>query len=201
MPVSGPESSPPPRSAAEWSNRGELQVVTFKLGGGEYGIDIMQIQEIIRLPEIVHVPKAPKFVEGVIALRDQVLPVIDLAKRFGVHAAPAPGLSGTPGTGSKGASASGRIVVTKVKGSPTVGLIVDEVCEVIRIPLEAVGALPEIVADSGSGFLKGVARLNDRLIILVDLAKTLSSEESAQLQTGMEGDARTHPQIPSGMPA
>ncbi|MGE5572246.1 MAG: chemotaxis protein CheW [Bacillota bacterium] len=172
---------------------GEIQLVTFKLGAGEYGIDIMQVQEIIRLPEIVHVPKAPEFVEGVINLREQILPVIDLAKRFGAAEAPqtaqASGASGpSSASGTPVASGAGRrtdssrIVVANIKGSPAVGLIVDAVCEVIRLPMDAIEPLPDIVADVDSRFLRGIGRLNDRLIILVDLGKVLSADETAQLQ-------------------
>jgi len=199
---------------------GEIQLVTFKLGSGEYGIDIMQVQEIIRMPEIVRVPKAPEFVEGVINLREQVLPVIDLAKRFGTAAvsgiaAPheasgtsgvsgadvvsgAPGssvASGTPATsGTSGTSVAGkrtdssRIVVTNVENCPAVGLIVDAVCEVIRIPTDTIEPLPDIVADARSDFLRGIGRVDGRLIILVDLGKMLSEEETAQLEARLEGD-------------
>lgn len=193
------------RPATAAGQTGEIQLVTFKLGTGEYGIDIMQVQEIIRLPEIVRVPKAPEFVEGVINLREQILPVIDLAKRFGAAAAPrtaeAPGASGpsslSGACGASGASGTGkrtdssRIVVANIKGSPAVGLIVDAVCEVIRIPTDAIEPLPDIVADVDSGFLRGIGRLNDRLIILVDLGKVLSAEETAQLQGQLEEDFAT----------
>lgn len=192
VPPDEPEAAPSRMPAAADERNGELQLVTFKLGDGEYGIDIMQVQEIIRPPEIVRVPKAPEFVEGVINMRDQVLPVIDLAKRFGATAAP--GISETPAPGSSKATDSSRVVVANIKGSPAVGLIVDAVCEVIRIPSDAVGALPDIVAHADSGFLKGIARLNDRLIILVDLGKILSAEETAQLQGETQGNAQT----PSG---
>lgn len=145
----------------------EAQLVTFKLGTEEYGIDIMQVQEIIRLSEIVRVPKAPPFVEGVLHLREKILPVIDLAKRFGVSSGQRTDLS--------------RIVVVNIKDNP-VGLIVDSVCEVIRLPAGAVEPLPEMVTSADARFLRGIGRLNGRLIILVDLARVLSHDEMEQLE-------------------
>jgi len=163
----------------------EAQLVTFKLGAEEYGIDIMQVQEIIRLPEIVRVPKTPPFVEGVLHLREKILPVIDLAKRFGVSSGQRTDLS--------------RIVVVKIKDNP-VGLIVDSVCEVIRLPAGAVEPLPEMVTSVDSRFLQGIGRLNDRLIILVDLARVLSHDEMEQLEK-VEGLDSQELKNRAGLPA
>lgn len=209
-----PESTMTAKKATIAGQSGEIQLVTFKLGTGEYGIDIMQVQEIIRLPEIVRVPKAPEFVEGVINLREQILPIIDLAKRFGAAAArgtaeaseasgPSSASSACGASGASEASGAGRrtdssrIVVANIKGSPAVGLIVDAVCEVIRIPIDAVEPLPDIVAGVDSGFLRGIGRLNDRLIILVDLGKVLSADETAQLQSQLQGDFTAAMETPS----
>ncbi|HHV62860.1 MAG TPA: chemotaxis protein CheW, partial [Firmicutes bacterium] len=133
----------------------------------EYGVDIMQVQEIIRLTNIVKVPNAPHFVEGVIDLRSRVIPIIDLRKRFGIPECEKTG--------------SSRIVVVNVNDT-TVGLIVDSVSEVIRIPVKAFEPLPEIATGVDSRFLKGIARLEDRLIILIDLACVLSRDESSALE-------------------
>lgn len=163
-----PSTTSPSSSARDVAGRSEeVQLVTFKLGAEEYGIDIMQVQEIIRLPEIVRVPKAPPFVEGVLNLREKILPVIDLAKRFGASSGQRTDFS--------------RIVVVNIKDNP-VGLIVDSVCEVIRLPAGAVEPLPEVVTNVDAGFLRGIGRLDDRLIILVDLAKVLSRDEMGQLE-------------------
>ncbi|HHV62670.1 MAG TPA: chemotaxis protein CheW [Firmicutes bacterium] len=145
----------------------ETQLVTFKLGNEEYGVDIMQVQEIIRLTNIVKVPNAPHFVEGVIDLRSRVIPIIDLRKRFGI-----------PECGKTGSS---RIVVVNMNDT-TVGLIVDSVSEVIRIPVKALEPLPEIATSVDSRFLRGIARVEDRLIILIDLACVLSRDESSALE-------------------
>ncbi|NPV81778.1 MAG: chemotaxis protein CheW [Firmicutes bacterium] len=145
----------------------EAQLVKFRLGNEEYGVDIMQVQEIIHLTNIVKVPNTPHFVEGVIDLRSRVIPIIDLRKRFGI-----PECEKTR---------SSRIVVVNMNDT-TVGLIVDSVSEVIRIPVKAFEPLPEIAMDVDSRFLRGIARLEDRLIILIDLARVLSHDESSSLE-------------------
>lgn len=144
-----------------------LQLVSFRLGGEEFGVDIMQVQEIIRMQNITAVPNAPDFVEGVINLRGRVIPIIDLRKRFGLDC--------------KEHDKATRIVVVKVD-EITVGLVVDEVSEVLRIPADTVEPPPPIVAGVESDYIKGVGKLDDRLLILLDLSKTLSKEEKRSLQ-------------------
>jgi len=144
-----------------------LQLVSFKLGDEEFGVDIMQVQEIIRMQEITSVPNAPEFVEGVINLRGRVIPIIDLRKRFGLE--------------EKSHDKATRIIVVKVDDL-TVGLVVDEVSEVLRIPADTVEPPPPIVAGVESEYIKGVGKLEDRLLILLDLSKTLSKEEKASLE-------------------
>ncbi|GAB6886666.1 chemotaxis protein CheW [Desulfothermus okinawensis JCM 13304] len=144
-----------------------LQLVSFKLGDEEFGVDIMQVQEIIRMQNITSVPNAPDFVEGVINLRGRVIPIIDLRKRFGLE--------------EKSHDKATRIIVVKVE-EITVGLVVDEVSEVLRIPIDTVEPPPPIVAGVESEYIKGVGKLEDRLLILLDLTKTLSKEEKASLQ-------------------
>src|SRR5579872_5310135 len=100
-----------------------VQIVSFRLGNEEYGVDISQVQEIIRMVEITHVPRAPRFMEGVINLRGQLIPIIDLRTRFGM-----PRIEATKDT---------RIIVTEI-GSKRVGIVVDSVSEVINIPIENV---------------------------------------------------------------
>ena len=144
-----------------------LQLVSFKLGDEEFGVDIMQVQEIIRMQNITSVPNAPEFVEGVINLRGRVIPIIDLRKRFGLQEKPH--------------DKSTRIIVVKVE-EITVGLVVDEVSEVLRIPADTVEPPPPIVGGVESEYINGVGKLEDRLLILLDLSKTLSKEEKASLQ-------------------
>lgn len=148
---------------------GELvQVVSFQLGTEEYGVDISQVQEIIRMVEITHVPRAPHFMEGVINLRGQLIPIIDLRTRFGMERA-AP-------------TKSTRIVVTEI-GTKRVGIVVDSVSEVLNIPLDNIEEAPEMIAGVGTEYIQGVGKVNDRLIIMLDLTMVISNDEKQQLET------------------
>jgi purine-binding chemotaxis protein CheW len=145
-----------------------VKVVCFELGKEEYGVDISQVQEIIRMVEITHVPRAPHFMEGVINLRGQLIPIIDLRTRFGM-----PRAEHTKST---------RIVVTEI-GNKKVGIIVDSVSEVINIPIEQVEDAPDMIAGVGTEYIQGVGKVGDRLIILLDLTMVMTGEEKAQLDT------------------
>lgn len=142
------------------------QLVTFSLGQEEFGVDILKVQEIIRMVEITKVPKAPDFVEGVINLRGKVIPVVDLRRRFGM----------TQAEHSKDT----RIMVVDICKTIT-GFIVDSVSEVLRIPADTIEPPPPVVAGIESEYINGVGKLEDRLLILLDLDKVLSGEEINQL--------------------
>ena len=143
-----------------------LQMVTFNIGGEEFGVEILTVQEIIRMMQITRVPKAPDFVEGVINLRGKVIPVIDLRKRFGMD--------------SRGHDKNTRIVVVEIN-KMIVGFIVDSVSEVLRIPADTVEPPPPVVAGLDSEYISGVGKLEDRLLILLDLDRLLSREEQKVL--------------------
>ncbi len=145
-----------------------IQVVSFHLGSEEYGVDISQVQEIIRMVEITHVPRAPRFMEGVINLRGQLIPIIDLRTRFGM-----PRAEHTKST---------RIIVTEI-GSKKVGIIVDAVSEVINIPVEQIEDAPDMIAGVGTEYIQGVGKVHERLIILLDLTMVITGEEKAQLDS------------------
>ncbi|WP_457572249.1 chemotaxis protein CheW [Desulfovulcanus sp.] len=139
-----------------------LQLVTFSIGGEEFGVEILKVQEIIRMLDITRVPKAPDFVEGVINLRGKVIPIIDLRKRFGMA--------------SKGHDKNTRIIVIEIN-KMIVGFIVDSVSEVLRIPADTVEPPPPVVAGLDSEYISGVGKLDDRLLIFLDLDRLLSREE------------------------
>ncbi len=143
-----------------------LQLVTFKLGDEEFSVDILRVQEIIRNMELTRVPNSPPFVEGVINLRGKVIPVLDLRKRFGM-----PPQDNTSDT---------RIIVVEVDNR-TVGLKVDAVSEVLRLPEDTVEPPPSLVAGVESEYIKGVGKLNDRLLILLDVERILSRGERDSL--------------------
>ena len=143
----------------------EEQVVVFDLGGESYGVEIGHVQEIIRPPAITVVPRAPEYVEGVINLRGRVIPVISLRTRFGLSCADS--------------SRTARIVVLDI-GGHTVGAAVDAVSEVLRIPASAVELPGATFAGEATTHLRGIAKLEDRLIILLDLTRILQSVEGVE---------------------
>jgi len=145
-----------------------LQLVSFNIGEEEYGIDILKVQEIIRIMDITKVPNTPDFVEGVINLRGRVIPIIDLRVKLGMERI--------------GHDKSTRIIVVEISNK-TVGFIVDAVSEVLRIPKNITEAPPEIVAGVNSDYITAVGKLEDRLLILLDLEKILSILEKEELQT------------------
>lgn len=151
---------------AEKKAKGELQVVSFNLGNEEFGVDILMVQEINRMLNITKLPQSPEFVEGVINLRGRVIPVINLRKRFGLPA--------------KENDKQTRIVVVNIQ-SKILGLIVDSVSEVLRLPTDTIEPAPPMVSGSESEYIRGVGKLGDKLLILLDLNKLLSSQEKAML--------------------
>ena len=143
-----------------------LQLVTFSIGSEEFGVDILKVIEIIRTMEITKVPKAPAFVEGVINLRGRVIPIIDLRRRFGLA--------------EKAGDSDTRIIVFEINGM-SVGFVVDSVSEVLRIPANTVEPAPPVVAGVDSDYISGVGKLEDRLLILLDLDKLLSADDLESL--------------------
>jgi len=135
----------------------ELQIVAFSLGE-EYGVPIGQVLEIVRVGDITMVPNSPPYVEGVINLRGRVLPVMNLRKRLNL----------APGEIKK----ASRVIVTEI-GSKVIGILVDGVSHVIKVPCMFVEAAPEEVMEVDTDFIQGVAKLRGRLIILLDLEKLL----------------------------
>jgi purine-binding chemotaxis protein CheW len=143
-----------------------LQLVTFNIGSEEFGLDIQCIQEINRMVDITRVPNSPEFVSGVINLRGKVIPIIDLRKRFAF----------TPKENDKNT----RIIVVELCET-VIGFIVDAVQEVIRIPKSITEPPPPIVAGIGSEYITAVAKLENRLLILLDPERILLEKEKQQL--------------------
>jgi purine-binding chemotaxis protein CheW len=144
-----------------------LQLVNFELNNEEFGIDILMVQEIIRVLQITKVPNSPNFVDGVINIRGRVIPVVDLRCKLGMP--------------RKEHGNDTRIVVVEVSGKTT-GFIVDKVTEVLRIPSSITEAPPELVTGINSDFIKSVGKLEDRLMILLDMEKILTNSEKLELQ-------------------
>ncbi|MCM2257067.1 MAG: chemotaxis protein CheW [Vicinamibacteria bacterium] len=136
-------------------------MATFFLAGEEYGVDVRLVQEIIRVAEITQVPRAPAHIRGVINLRGRIIPVVDLRRKLEL--------------GTVEASKQARIVVVKLRDR-LVGLLVDGASQVLKVPQSLVEPPPEEVVEVHQNAIRGVAKLQDRLIILLDLMKALASE-------------------------
>lgn len=158
----------------------EEHVVTFKVGNEEYAIDIMQVQEIIRVPTITQVPKAPSFVRGVIALRNRLLPILSLRAIFGMEEATA--TSNPRGDGKEEDRDTRRIIVIDLGGVAT-GIQVDSVSEVLTLPMSKIEPPPPIVRGDNVSRLRGVGKLNngERLLMLLDVSKLVNAETKKDL--------------------
>lgn len=145
----------------------ERQLVVFQLAGETYGVDINWVHEIIRMQPITKLPRTPHFIEGVINLRGRIIPVIDLRKRFGLPTAEE--------------TQNSRIMVVEMAGV-TVGMIVDAVSEVLRLPTNSIEPPPPMMHGIDIAYLQGVGKWEERLVILLDLEKVLNRGEQEQLR-------------------
>jgi purine-binding chemotaxis protein CheW len=145
------------------------QLVGFRLGGEEYGIEITTIQEIILMGDITRVPQVPHFIEGLINLRGSVIPIIDLRKRFGL-----------PLTERTEES---RVVVVNVC-EKTMGLVVDAVTQVIRVNKDQIEPTPPTVSAAGKEHIAGLAKLDNRMLILLDIERLLESAAGERPESG-----------------
>jgi purine-binding chemotaxis protein CheW len=143
-----------------------LQYVTFRLDDETYGINVMQIQEVLRYTEIAPVPGAPDYVLGIINLRGNVVTVVDTRQRFGLMAADV--------------SEQTRIVVLELEGQ-VIGVLVDSVAEVVYLRQSEIESAPNVGNEESARFIQGVCNKNGELIILVEFEKMLSEEEWAEM--------------------
>ena len=143
-----------------------LQFVVFRTGDEIFGVGIDAIREIVKFVEVAEVPDAPDFLEGMINLRGRIVPIIDLRKRLRLPPAEK--------------TRSTRVLITEISGN-TIGLIVDAVEEVLRIRQQDVQPPPDMISAVGIEYITGVAKVEDRLIILLDIRKILSHEEISRM--------------------
>jgi purine-binding chemotaxis protein CheW len=139
-------------------------MVGFSVGNEEFCVDILKVQEIIRMMEITKIPNAPDFVEGVINLRGRVIPIIDFGKRCNLY-----------GTGEVDENHR-RIVVVGI-GEKIIGLVVDKVSQVIKLEQEQISSTPGVAKGYNSEFISGVGKSGDKLLILLDLEKLFMQGE------------------------
>ncbi|MFA6149081.1 MAG: chemotaxis protein CheW [bacterium] len=142
-----------------------IQLVTFRLGDEEYGVDILKVHEINRMMDITAVPNAPNCIEGVINLRGKVIPVINLRMKFGLPHRQADALS--------------KIVVVDI--GMAAGIIVDSVSEVLRVSSDVIEPPPPMTASIGSEYILGVGKLKDRLLILLDIERLLGAADGEMM--------------------
>lgn len=143
-----------------------MQLACFMIGEERYAADIMLIKEIILCRKVTHIPKAPDFIEGVINLRERVIPVIDMRKRLGLQA--------TELTGAT------RIIITKVEGK-NVGIIVDSVLKILRVGEGDIQPPPGMIKGIESEYLSGIVRDGDELILILDMGRVLTTTEKGRL--------------------
>ncbi len=140
------------------------QFVVCRIGGEEFAVDVLSVQEINRLVEVTRVPKTPTYVEGVINLRGRIIPVLDLRRRFGLM--------------SVKQTSQTRVVVVSLQ-TRLVGLVVDSVVEVLNLPKNAIEPPPSVGSATGAEYTLGVGRMENRLLILLDLGRLLQVKQAA----------------------
>jgi len=144
-----------------------LQIVTFQVGTETFALDILKVHEIIRFRQLTRVPNLPSYVEGVLNLRGKVIPVVGLRQRIGLE--------------RKEPNSTTKIIVASVKDD-VLGFMVDSVSEVLRIGADTVEPAPRL-GEGGQRYVSGVGKVNDHLLLLLDLDKLLTEEENTQVLT------------------
>ena len=162
------ERMDPVRSEDASDTAGELlQLVSFRMGHEEFGVDIQHVREINLMVEITEVPKSPEYVEGIISLRGRVIPIVNLRQRMGMP--------------KKERDKDTRIVVVELEDQ-LIGFVVDAVSEVLRIPKNILEPPPETATGKDAEFITGIAKMEDRLLILLNLNRLLSVGEREALR-------------------
>ncbi len=146
----------------------EIQLVSFKLGPETFAVNVEQVREIGKVERITRVPKMPDFIEGVMNLRGQITTIIDLRRRFGI-------------LGEDARTTKSRVIVAEI-GDIQIGIIVDSVQDVIRVPSKSLAPPPKTVTSNvDARFLTGICKMPDNLIMLIDLLNILENKEIGQI--------------------
>ncbi len=146
----------------------QRQFIAFRLGKTEFAVPIEQVWRIVPLTDITRVPRVSSFIEGIMNLRGEIIPVIDLRKRLG--------LGGSERTDES------RIMVVQTEGH-RVGMIVDTITGIVRLPEDAIEPPPDMIADISGVFLTGMTAYNDKLSIILDLSRVLTTKEADELKS------------------
>jgi purine-binding chemotaxis protein CheW len=150
------------------------QFISFTVGEEEYGLELLLVKEVIRVRKITWLPKAPAWVKGIFNLRGDVIPIVDLRDKFGLP--------------QREQTASTRVIVTEIDGK-LVGMMVDSASQVVRISAGQIDPPPPMLGGLSQEFITGVGKLDDRLIILLDTRRILSSDEVEELANMETGDS------------
>ena len=143
------------------------QLISFTLSDEDYGVDIQTVKEVIRKKDIIRLPKAPAFVKGVINLRGDVIPIIDLRERFNMEQQDYTNMT--------------RVIVVEVDGR-SIGMVVDSVSHVLRIESGQIEPPPPCVGKVSEEYIRGVGKVEERLIVLLNIDHILSEEEKVELE-------------------
>lgn len=146
----------------------EKQCVVFKLDKEEYGIDIMNVKEIGPYQEPVKVPNTPNFIEGIVNYRGDVIPIVNLKKRFNLN--------------ELNVNKNTRVIVINIK-TKQVGFVVDEASQTVRFEEKDIEMAPDIISNVDSDYITGVGKKDDRLILLIDLEKVLTDTEKQKIES------------------
>ena len=144
------------------------QFISFSVGEEEYGLELLRVKEVIRVREITWLPRAPSFVKGIINLRGDVIPIVDLRDKFGLP--------------PREATTATRVIVVEVEGR-LMGMVVDSASQVVRIPADQIDPPPPVIGGISQDFITGVGKLDDTLIILLSVDAVLTREERHALGT------------------
>lgn len=153
-------------SIAEEELANIVQLVSFVLGDAEYGVNILNVYEIQKVHQIAHLPNSPDFIKGILNLRGDVIPIVDLRIRFGLEESEVTDLS--------------RIIVIDTNGKK-IGLLVDNVRKVVRIPEANVSPPSDIITDLSEEFIQGIGRLPDNLIIILNMTSIAGNAEDTKM--------------------
>lgn len=140
----------------------ENQFVIFRLGDEKYAVDILNVGGISEFREVTKVPNAPVFIDGIINLRGDIIPIVNLKKRFNIP--------------ERTVDSDTRIIINNIKGKD-IGFIVDEASQVIKIDDADIEDAPDIIKGADRQYISGVGKVNDQIVILLNLEKILSEEE------------------------
>jgi purine-binding chemotaxis protein CheW len=149
-------------------NEQRLQMINFTLGGDEYAVEIQKVREVINFRELTPLPKAPSFVKGIINLRGEVIPVIDLREKLGLA--------------HEAYSALTNVIIVEI-GRKAVGVVVDDVRHVIRLAPGEVAPSPPFIGGLSGKYVSGVAKIAERLVVVLDMERILSASEMIALRS------------------